>query len=359
MATYTYSIATDTANAGVAPDKLADEIANSSIVTSLDNVTTNDDVLDITFTAALSAGDQTTLTNVVNAHDGVPYPQTAIPQLVEFGNKTPGGTNLIATKKADGVSFSRVSHDFTDKTTWYPKSTQVTGETLTFNTGTTYSGANTHWIDVLNGKIYREYELTQYIPKVYDNGVEQTSGYTIDYIAGTVTFDSAPTGPVTCDYYYGDDATWTLEPDAGKYISLEHSELQFAKNIGMPGAVNFEIWVYNPLFNPANPVDPDLVGWFPGSPTPAGYNPLRFLYKYEKYKNIKDIINTANLGQGFIPACGGLAQDVLVFPFNYVTEIQLLSSQGAQLRITLDNNAPFTGEWGTVTFYCLSEAETP
>lgn len=39
--------------------------------------------------------------------------------------------------------------------------------------------------------------------KVYDNGVEVPAGdYSINYLFGKITFDSAPTGPVTVDYFW-------------------------------------------------------------------------------------------------------------------------------------------------------------
>lgn len=68
--------------------------------------------------------------------------------------RTPAGTPLVTSKKADGTSFSRVSHDFTDKTTWYQESTQVTGETLTGSGVGPYSFANNNIIDVEIGRAH-------------------------------------------------------------------------------------------------------------------------------------------------------------------------------------------------------------
>lgn len=271
----------------------------------------------------------------------------------KFG-ETPGGTKLVAIKKADGSSFTKVTHDFTDKTTWYQESVQVTDEVLSGSGVGPYTSANPNWIDVINGKIYQQHLHQQYVVEVKVDDVVQSSGYTIDHASGAVTFDSSQSGVIKASYYHQNGSTWTLEPDAGKAIRLEHSEIQFTKDCTVSTPVAFEVWVYNPLVDLQSPIDPDDKTFIPGV---SSGNPLRFLYKYEKYHNIKDIINTANLGQGFIPALSGLTNDVLVFPFNYVTEIQLLSSQGAQLRITLDSNTAFSGEWATATFYCGSEDE--
>lgn len=69
---YTYSISNDFPNEAVAPDKLESEISDSSITVALDYINTNGDDCEIWFKADLTAGQQTTLANVVGAHDGEP-----------------------------------------------------------------------------------------------------------------------------------------------------------------------------------------------------------------------------------------------------------------------------------------------
>lgn len=238
--------------------------------------------------------------------------------------------------KPEGSSATKVTHDWCDKTTWYQKSTQATGETMTDSgDGLTFNSANTHWIDLTHGKLYDEYSLAdKKEPKIYDNAVEVLTGFTINYTTGDVTFDVAPTGPITCDYWYAGSSEWALVPDPGRVIFIEHAELNFAADVVVSSSFNFAIWVYNPA---------DL--------------PNKVPYQIVKYKNIKDIINAANLGQGYIPKISGLVNDVLVFPFNYATVKPLQSSVGAELRITVDNDQEVTGEWSTSTFYVLSEDE--
>ena len=97
---------------------------------------------------------------------------------------------------------------------------------------------------------------------------------------------------------------------------------------------NFEIWVYNPY---------DL--------------PNKIKYRHTKYKNGKDFINAANLGQGYIPAFDNLTEDTLVFPFNYVTLKTFKNSEGAELRLSVDNHEQVSGSFGTCTFYTLTEDE--
>ena len=246
------------------------------------------------------------------------------------------GRDELQIMKPEGSSATMVSHDFTDKCTWYQGSIAVTGETLTDSgDNLTFNSTNDYWIDVTHGRVYQEDDISApYLVKVYVNDVEQTSGYTVDYESGDVTFDAVKTDPVKADYNYAGSATFTLAPDAGTVLTLEHAEVQFTKDCALNSPLNFEIWAYNPY---------DL--------------PNKVPIKVLKYKSMKDIINAGNLGTGSIPAIGNLTQEVLVFPFNYITVIHLKDSQGLELRITSDNDDVLTGEWGTVTMYVMSEAE--
>lgn len=247
------------------------------------------------------------------------------------------GRALSASIKPAGLSDGTlVTHDLCDKTTWHQQSTQHTSILLNDLGGNTY-GDNSHayWIDLTHGKLYGEDDLAdQKEPVIYVNGSQVTDGFTIDYAAGTVTFDSPPAGAVTADFWKAGSSLFTVTPDAGKILSLEHAELQFAKNVVMQNPIRFEIWVYNPN---------DL--------------PNKMPYKTIRYKNIKDIINAANLGQGYIPAISGLINDVIVFPFNYIATKPLADSLGAELRIYIENDVELQGEWATATFYFLSEDE--
>lgn len=71
MATYTYSIASDTANALLASDALKAEYEASTIITALDYISVLGDALDVHTKDTLSAGDETILDGVISAHTGV------------------------------------------------------------------------------------------------------------------------------------------------------------------------------------------------------------------------------------------------------------------------------------------------
>ena len=69
MATYNYSISSDFSSS-LDMNKLHRQISESGIATSLDGVFNEGDSVDITFTSALSGGDETTLDTLVSNHDG-------------------------------------------------------------------------------------------------------------------------------------------------------------------------------------------------------------------------------------------------------------------------------------------------
>lgn len=240
----------------------------------------------------------------------------------------------VSVMRAEGSSATLCTHDFTNKSTWHQKSIQATGETLS-QSGLVYSGAHNRWIDLEHGKVYDEHSIAdKKRPKIYVDAIEVTTGFSINYEEGQVTFDSAPSGTVTADYWYGNSSEFTITPTPGKILIIEHAELNFTKNIQMTAPVNFIVKVYNPY---------DL--------------PNKIVYQQIKYKNLRDIISSANLGQGFIPAVGELQNDILVFPFNYATVKPFQSSVGAELIISIDGDIELGGEWGNATFYILSKDE--
>lgn len=249
--------------------------------------------------------------------------------------RTATGVLKAALVEADGNFKSRVSHDWANKHTWYNDSVLVTGETLTQVPLTnSYTFAN-DLVYLQGGRImdeddlYPSYELT-----IYDNGVEvDPADYTVDAENNKITFDSAPTGPVTADYYKEAGSTFVLKPASGQVLALRKAEIQCAENTQMK-PITFEVWAYNPA---------DL--------------PNKVCVDKRLYKNERDIISIGNLGQGYIPKFGNLAQNVLVFPFDYPRAIFLYDSMGMELRIKIVDDTEFGGEWSSITFYTVEEDE--
>lgn len=250
-------------------------------------------------------------------------------------------------KAGSGLIF--VTHDWCDPTTWYTQSVRVTDEVLV-NSGDnkTFGSAHQNWIDLTHGKVYREDLLSApYLPVVRVGGAIKTprapwadSGgdYEIDYAAGTVTFFEVQTGQVSACYSYENGSLFIVAPIPGKRLWVEYSEVQFSADIDIRSSTNFQPWAYNPA-DPPNKVP--VV-----APT--------------TYKTLDNYIEEANGSYPIIPAMGGtrgFAQDRLTFPFKYATVKELLSSYGLEIRIWLEGDVPFGGEYGTATFYCTSYAE--
>jgi hypothetical protein len=250
----------------------------------------------------------------------------------------------VSIHKPEETSFSRATHDFTNKCTWYTNSIQITGETLTLHTGNTYDFAHDFIIDTENGVINRQ-DLLQatYGTVIYENGSPATTGYTIDHRNGSVTFDAAPTAPVTADYSYATDSQWSIAPDPGKMLIIEHSEVQFADDVDMVTPMIFQVLIDNPYLG------------VPGHPYEFG--PARLPVDTVQYNSIRDIVNESNLGYQ-VPAMLGIGRPVIVFPFNYVTVKPIYGSMNAELTISAVGDLELPGTYGTATFYLVSRDET-
>jgi hypothetical protein len=333
IAEYEYLI-TATANDLVASDSLKQEIEKEAGITIQVNAVSYDATkIYIEFADALPGTQKADyLDDIVADHEGVPLDDG--PELITFENLDDEGKILVGSDKPSGEEFKAiVSHDYTDKCTWYQESTEVTGETLSLDTGTTYESDNTHWIDLTHGRHTREDDVSDdYLPVIYDNGVEQTSGITIDYENGKVTFDSAPTGPVTADYHYSDGSTWTLKPESGQKVQIEHAELDFTTDIGMK-ETTFEIWAYDPA---------DL--------------PNKMMVEKVTYKNMKDILKVGN-DVHVVPNLTQIGEEVLRVVFDYGRMIDLKDSLGLELRIKTKDDEAMTGTFGTITLYTIPKDE--
>lgn len=235
----------------------------------------------------------------------------------------------VAIYEGEGDSTTVPSHDWTDKTTWYQESTRVIGETLTLDAGLVYDFANTYLIDCDHGKITFENEIcAAYDLIIYDNAVEvDKADYNVDYVSGKVTFNSAPTGPVTSDYSYAGDSTFTIPVPPGEArLNIKDAEINFEHSGFLMRPTYFEIWLNHPI-----------AGWIP--------------VFSKKYNNIRDIINIARRGTGEIIATDVLTGNVSIYPIHYDKRIILDSTLEMELRIFTENHQPMMGTWATITVY--------
>jgi len=365
---YTYSISADFPNHAVSEDRLAQEIVSSAITVAFSHINTSGDVCDIWFKDALSSGDEAVLDALVAAHSGAALPEKALE--VTTAKKGSDGAPLFITRKPDAPKLTLITPNWCDKTTWYDGSVYVEDEVAT-DSGDhqTYNLAHQNVIDTYHGKItFEDYlkdsEGRSYRVVVKVDDVEKTeqdphlgSGgdFTVDYAAGTVTFNQALTGTevVKVTHHYADKSTFTITPAAGKKLLVEKVEVQFAGNIEMNDTFLFQAYGLVDVFAPEMMGPPYNIP--SGTKIPLG-DPL-------KYKTLGDLLNDSNHAYPAYPAVGGsnwraLKQSAYVFSWNYdVGTTMLFASYGMEIRVSLEHDAVCGGSFATAAFYCTSEDE--
>lgn len=253
------------------------------------------------------------------------------------------------------------THNLCDKTTWHPDSIRVVDEAVGTGDGATTVFALDHdnIIDLVHGKITDEDYLvptaaqtgTTYHLIVKVDGVTKTeraycatSGgdYECNYSTGEITFYTAPANglEITASYFYATTSTIYITPRAGYKYVLTKAEAQFSKNIDMNNNLIVGTYVYNPY---------DL-------PNRVEMTDMRITYK-----RIWDFIAYTNGSYPIIPAFGGssrgITQDVIQLRYEYVSSLELQSSYGTQVRVWLEEEIPYDGDFCTITFYGYEEEE--
>lgn len=289
----------------------------------------------------------------------------------------------ISPRQADGSPISApgirigreaiyATHNFCDPCTWYSESSRVTDETLSDSgDGLTFNSANTNWIDMNHGRVFDEDGLKEDqalfnpgSPHMYEvvvevDSVEQTmrepwatSGgdYEVDYESGNITFFASQSGKtVTASYSHAVGSGWILRPLAGKQLTIEKAEVQFAKNITFNATLQMQVYGLVDFFAPYLMTTADPPGPIPpGTPIPI---------ETTHYKTIHQLIDEAVGSFPEIPVFGGRApaQPLHVFQFHYAAAKLNFDSLGMFLRIQVLGDQPFPGERATATFYLTSK----
>ena len=323
----------------VACDRLTLEIqSNASITKALDYITfLSTNQLNIYFKETLPEEQITALTTLVTNHTGEPLPENIVSNVTLYSvDKTSSAEKAlkVADTKLEGSSTMFCSPNFCDKTTWYEGSTRITSETLTTSDNLTFSSIHTYWVDLCHGKIPYEDRIDStgnlYKAHIFIDDVETTSGYTIDYINGTIVFESSQEGKtIKATYNYAGAMQWTITPSSGKILKLIGTEIKFTKDCVLNGnKISFQ---------------PCVSGQAYGQPT--------------IYKNMEDIVKCC-MGQGWIvPSFDSINKDIICLPFDYVTSKDLKASQAASIKITLSSTTQVTGTFATCIGYCISITE--
>jgi len=365
---YRFSIQDDFPFHKVAPDRLDKEIRDSDIVIAIDHITTgadgDEDNCDVWFKDELDNDGKVilygntspaTTGSIIGDHSGEPLPATSEPVEVtnHAGVDSLNRTITVPEPETDRQMVNIVSHNFCDKCTWWQNAESVSDETLVDSgDGLTFTSDNERWIDLTHGRFYLEDRVPDqgdYIPVVKVDGVTKVEkppfnlpgsyDYTVDYTNGKVVFDSAQTGTVTASYHYGSNSLFSVRPSSGKVLWVRDSEVQFSIDIIMTSTINFQGWAYNPA-DPPNK-----------APVTQTTN----------YKTLRNFVEEAKGVYPPVPAVGGalrgMIQEHVVFPFKYSQVKTLYSSMGVEIRVWMDEDIEFEGEFGTATFYCSSYDE--
>ena len=250
----------------------------------------------------------------------------------------PFGRHIVTVAPMGGSAKTFVSPNMCDKTGWWWDSTDVVDEVMSDSgDGLTFNSVNTYWVDKAGIVDSHEIVGKDVVVKVDDVVVE--TGFSVDHVTGTVTFDADTSASVVkASYAAAGTPTWELIPAEGKVLRIIMAEVQISKNFVFNTAIYFEILVQ---------------AGAEGNWVTAGTN---------LYKNAKDLIGRANRGY-IVPAFGELEQDVVVMPFEYPAVIDLtytregFISPAMKIRVGLVDAVEMGGEWGTVALYCLSEDE--
>ena len=362
---YTYSIAGDFPGGAVNTSKLDAEIRNSAIVTAIGRITTSGDIIDIWFKDALSSGDKTVLDGdttgpaggLIAAHDNTTsqtitsvalVDNTGVGHPIKFDSE---GFMRVSAEIRGGIKYNIFTHTWCDKCTWYQESTGVTDEILgDSGNGLTFNSAHDYWIDLTHGRVTDEDRVVylaseKWVPVIRVDDVVQTSGYTINYENGDVTFASSQSGKtVKATYWYAGSGKFSAIAPQGKALQLMRVELNFSENIVFNDTMIFTPRGYAAVFAPqfVPPMNPtDLVNLdFPN-----------------KYKRASDYILESNASHPLIPPFGGLSGNTIVLVWEYLSRTDLYSSYGMRIDIEMQNNIPHTGELGSATLYSIMRDE--
>lgn len=274
---------------------------------------------------------------------------------------------LALPRSTTGFSnFTIPSHDFSDRTSWYQKSVQVTGETLS-NSGDdlNFNSVNPHWININGPKLTLDYKkvlerdgtlsaATKRYVGIQSNGTPLVEGtdYTVDYPAGTVTFNESQAGNTILATYWHNNgiahcSEFLFTPPPNTQYRIEHVETQFSKNIIFNNTIMVELWG-GAFTNVDGVYTVNLAGYggFSQAYFDAGYGQSR-----SYYRNVSDLLNWCTNQYSPIPACGNLLFDVLCFPFLYTVHSIASAKQGGLLRIYMEKDLEVTAEICTVTLY--------
>lgn len=293
-------------------DRLESEIIASSITIILDGITSNGSALTINFRASLSTSEETTLDGIVAAHVNTPLPVVNPVQQVTLLKNTLEGNPIFTLEKAFlGKSASWTTPDFSDRTTWYFDTSAIIDEVMTTSDNLVYDQARDwagdttyrNWINWQRVTERASYTNQKVIVK--KNDIVITTGFTIDYHLGKVTFTSANQAEdiIKVSYHYPLSSKYALTAEANTVLKLDYVEVQISKGAVFPeGSYIY----FRPIYNG------------PAVPTYGIPANTDIVLKDYRYYDADDYINSSNKGM-VVPPFGRLTKEVIILPWEYLT----------------------------------------
>lgn len=256
-----------------------------------------------------------------------------------YPTRTPDDIPIVTpVKNFSWNSINRVTHDYSDKRTWYYSSIAMTDETCT-DTGDhiTYDLPE----DIIMPHLISDRDLlgTAYNWTVKKNGSTVTN-YTVNYANNQISFDSANDGgdAITVTGKKQNGSLYDLTPSPTKYWLVDYIEIQVSVDCTFNDTLSFEL-----ILNNASTGNADY---------PVGKT---------TFNGAKDFLNKSNYGNSF-PKFGELTKNVVILPWNFVTGYKIYpvgmivdpyKNEFNKLRAKLANNSKMTDcEIATATFYC-------
>lgn len=303
-------------------------------------------------------------------------PAGALAKAVTKGAST--SSLAVSVRQRDEPGFMQwtiVTHDYTDKTTWYQKSTITTDEVLSAAGGNSFSSANANWINPDHPKLYnqsynegvppygqkglwmpdgsREAKST-FRPIIKIDDVIQNSGYTINYETGVVTFGSTVTGVVKATYYKAVTSEFIIVPPSGVIWTIPRVEVNTTSSLIFDATTYFQYW-RDPTYTFSN---------------------TAFMLSEMLYQSMPQLQASATVGADVYPAMGGTGimdasaengwgtnysrgtgQQAVILPWEYRKPFIMKSSLNDTIRISTTSHKKHLGaDFLTATFY-IEETE--
>ncbi len=294
------------------------------------------------------------------AHTIDPSKTVIIQSFTDGFRITPDNQVEVVIEETPGTEIYYYLPNFCNKCTWWPGATLLTNfgmtslDQQTWNTGSP-TPAHINWIDLKHGYVvYEDITLadlivqgldgysvkvevstdggTIWVEKVEDGPAPDD--YRVDHPAGEVIFNLAlsPGDLVRATFRKANTYEYVVVPASGKRIILPYAEAHATADFVFFTNITRELWGYNP------------------SPPPT-----KIMYEQLVYKTYLDLLMDASVpAPNRIPASGGteqvggigairgLTQALDQHPFPYRRFRDLKSSEGAELRIKIDDVWPGT-----------------